>query len=95
MPEVWIPPAAQELTGGQQRVQVLGSTVRQVVDNLDKAYPGMKARLCEEDEIMPGMAVIVDGEVSNIGMMHRVEEGSEIHFLPAIGGGMASGCSRG
>ncbi len=88
MPEVWIPVTVQRLTGGQQRVQVEGSTIRQVVDDLERAYPGIKAQLCEGDEIMPGIAVIVDGETTNFGMLARVREESEVHFLPAIGGGM-------
>ena len=90
MPEVWIPTRMQELTAGQQRVQVRGATVRQIVNNLEKAYPGLKARLVdpEEDELLPGIAVIVDGEASPLGMMEVVQEGSEVHFLPAIGGGV-------
>ena len=90
MAEVWIPTRMQELTGGQQRVQVPGATVRQILNNLEKAYPGIKARLVdpEEDLLLPGVAVIVDGEASLLGMMEVVREGSEVHFLPAIGGGV-------
>ena len=36
---------------------------------------------------MPGMAVIVDGETGNVGLLEKVKEDSEVHFLPAIGGG--------
>ena len=78
----------QKLVGGKERVRVEGTTVRQVVNNLEKEYPGVKDRLCVEDEIMPGLAVIVDGEVTSMGMMERIQENSEIHFLPAIGGGV-------
>ena len=89
MPEIWVPPALQRLTGGRRRVQVVGATIRQVVNNLEKEYPGMKARLCEEEEIMPGIAVIVDGEDTALGMLQPVGENSEVHFLQAIGGGAA------
>ena len=41
----------------------------------------------EEDETLPGVAVIVDGETSLLGLLERVQENSEVHFLPAIGGG--------
>ena len=90
MPEVWIPTRMQQLTDGQQKVQVAGATVRQVVNNLEKSYPGIKARLVdpEEDELFPGVAVIVDGEASLLGMMEAVNEASEVHLLPAIGGGV-------
>ena len=79
----------QSLTGGQQRVQVAGRTVRQVINNLDELFPGVKDVLydAEEDDLQTGVAVIVDGEASQIGLLERVKEDSEVHFLPAIGGG--------
>ena len=89
MPEVWIPPKLQQLTGGNQRVQVDGSTVRQVINNLESKYPGVKEYLVDEmeEDLSPGLAVIVDGEASQLGMLEKVQENSEVHFLPAIGGG--------
>ena len=89
MPEVWVPPRLQQLTGGKQQVQVAGATVRQVINNLEKDYPGTRALLIdeEEDDLIPGIAVIVDGETSLLGLIERVRENSEVHFLPAIGGG--------
>ncbi len=87
MVEVWIPVAMRNLTGGRDRVRVAGSTIRQVMDNLDEEHPGMKKVLCHDDEIMPGIAVVVDGETTTMGLLERVEEDSEVHFLPAIGGG--------
>ena len=89
MPEVWIPTRMQVLTGGNQIVQIDGATVRQLINNLERQYPGTKERLydSEEDELLPGVAVIVDGEVSQLGLLERVQEASEVHFLPAIGGG--------
>ncbi len=86
MPEVWMSPRMQRLVGKEQ-VWVDGATIRQVVNNLDKEYPGIKDELCEEDEINPGIAVVVDGETSNLGMLERVKENSEIHFIPAMSGG--------
>ena len=89
MAEVWIPPLMQPLTGGAQRVKVPGSSVRQVISNLEQAYPGIRALLCdeEEDRIRPEIAVVVDGEVSRLGLLEGVGADSEVHFLPAIGGG--------
>ena len=79
----------QSITGGQRTLQVSGSTVRQLINNLDKEFPGVRARLCDEQgtDLLPGVAVIVDGETSQIGLLQRVEENSEVHFLPALGGG--------
>ncbi|MEC9014135.1 MAG: MoaD/ThiS family protein [Chloroflexota bacterium] len=89
MAEVWIPPKLQVLTAGNQQVQVEGSTVRRLINNLEEQHPGIKEYLVddEEDDLIPGLAVIIDGEVSQLGMLDKVGESSEVHFLPAIGGG--------
>lgn len=89
MPDVWIPTRMQSLTGGNQIVRVEGATVRQLINNLERQYPGTKERLYDgdEDELLPGVAVIVDGEASQLGLLEKVREDSEVHFLPAIGGG--------
>ena len=89
MAEVWIPPMMQPLSGGKVRVRVAGATVRQIVNNLEDLYPGLKALLYDEesDRLKPQIAVVVDGDVSQLGLLERVGEESEVHFLPAIGGG--------
>ena len=87
MPMVWIPGLLQELTGGQQRVSLPGTTVREVIEALDRAYPGIKNRLVEQGRLRSSIALVVDGEVSNLRLRHRLKEDSEIHFLPAISGG--------
>lgn len=87
MPEVWMSPRMQRITGGLQQVQVSGATIRQVINNLEEDYPGIRSELCQGEEIDPGLAVVIDGETSNLGMLERVGEDSEIHFIPAIAGG--------
>ena len=89
MPEVWLPPRMQDHCGGNQQLMVEGATVRQVINNLERMYPGSRDLLVdvEEDDLLPGLAVIVDGEASLMGLLERVKENSEVHFLPAIGGG--------
>jgi molybdopterin synthase sulfur carrier subunit len=84
---VFVPSLMQPLTGGKDRVEVAGSTVRQVVDNLEAEYPGIKDRLVEDRRIKPNIAVAVDGEITPLGLLEKVGENSEVHFLPAIGGG--------
>ena len=89
MAEVWIPPKLQELTAGNQQVQVEGSTVRRLINNLEALHPGIKEYLVDqvEDDLIPGLAVIIDGEVSQLGMLDKVGESSAVNFHPAIGGG--------
>lgn len=87
MATVWIPALLRDLTGGRETLAVPGETVRQLIDNLDAAYPGMRERLCQDGRLRPGLAVVVDGEVSRQGLRRRLDEGSEVHFLPALSGG--------
>jgi len=87
MPTVWIPSLMRSLTGGADKVVVAGHTVGQVIDELEQLFPGIKARLCEGDGLRPGMAVAVDAQVARLGLAETVAENSEIHFVPAVGGG--------
>ena len=89
MAQVWIPRRLQPLTAGRERVEVAGATVRQVIDELENQYPGLKVKLydAERDSLVRDMAVTVDGVIREMGLLEKVGEGSEVHFLPAIAGG--------
>ena len=54
MPTVFIPPPLRDLTGGVAEIAVDGETVRQVVEALDRQFPGLKQRLCRGDSLAPG-----------------------------------------
>lgn len=87
MAVVWIPSLMRNLTGGQRQLSASGKTVREVIEALDEAYPGLKARLCDGDRLNPALAVYIDGQMSERGLAAAVREESEIHFLPAVSGG--------
>jgi molybdopterin synthase sulfur carrier subunit len=89
MPTVWIPAPMRGLTGGLETVTTGGTTVRQVIQELDQRFPGIKDRLCTENGLRPGIAVSVDTQVATLGLLQPVGPTSEIHFLPAIAGGVA------
>ena len=87
MATVFIPSLMQKLSGGKGKVRVEGATVRQIVNNLDAEYPGFKDRLVEDGRIKGNISVAIDGEITPLGMLEKVGADSEVHFLPAIGGG--------
>lgn len=87
MVTVWIPALMRDLTGGQELILVEAETVAQVIERMDERYPGMRARLIHEGRIRPGLAVVVDGEVSRRGLRQHLATSSEVHFLPALSGG--------
>jgi len=61
--------------------------VSELIDALDARFPGMKARLCQEDKLRPGLAVVIDGQVARGSLTESVAADSEVHFIPAIAGG--------
>ena len=87
MAKVWVPSLLRPLCAGERVVEVPGRTVRQVIDNLEARCPGIRARLVEDGELRPDLAVSVDGEATQIGLLQPVGEQSEVHILPALGGG--------
>ena len=87
VPTVYIPTLLRGLTAGGAAVEVEGATVREIVDNLEKACPGIRARLLEQDRLRPNISVAVDGRISPLGLLERVSPSSEVHFIAAVAGG--------
>ena len=84
---VSVPSLMQDLTAGQNQVNIEGETLREIILNFDKVFPGVKDRLCDVDRIKPFIAVYIGSELSQAGMRELVSPDSEIHFVPAISGG--------
>lgn len=90
MPTVYIPAPLQGLAGGRASVEVAGETVRELVENLERAWPGLQERLREGDRLRPHIRVAVDGRISPLGLLERVSASSEVHFVAAVSGGSPS-----
>ncbi len=87
MATVFVPALMRKLTDDKATLEVPGATVREVINNLETEYPGTKDRLVDKFKIKSSISVAVDGEISPMGILAKVGEQSEVHFLPAIGGG--------
>jgi molybdopterin synthase sulfur carrier subunit len=87
---VFIPTMLQSITQGAKEVEVEAANVRQIIDRLEELYPGIKNRLVEGGRIRPSLSVAIDGEVARLGLLEKVGENSEVHFVPAIGGGVSA-----
>lgn len=87
MPTAFIPFQLRSLTGGAAQVEVEGRTVREVIAALEARFPGIQERLCRGDELSPSLQVSIDSVMSTQGLRAKVAPESEVHFLPAIGGG--------
>ena len=92
MATVFLSIPLRRYTSGESSMEVPGATLRALVRNLNERYPGIAESLVnpeDADRLMPGLAAIVDGEPTNMGLLTPLDEGSEVHFIPAISGGAA------
>jgi sulfur-carrier protein len=90
MPIVVIPSLLRRFTQGLERVEVPGSTIRELIRNLGERFPGIDQQLLVDGDIRPSIAVSIDGEIATGGVLDSVTETSEVHFIPALGGGSHS-----
>jgi len=87
MATVVIPALMRKLTNGNERVTATGRNVGQLIDSLEKSFPGLKDQLIENGELKPSIAVSIDGEIGNGGVLDPVRADSEVYIVPAISGG--------
>jgi molybdopterin converting factor small subunit len=85
--EVWIPALHRDLTEGAEIVKIGGETVGELIANLDTRYPGIAARLLDNGRIRPYISVAINGTITHRGLHQKLREPSEVHFVPALGGG--------
>lgn len=89
MATVRIPTPLRTLTGGEQSVSVDGPTVGAVIENLEKAHPGIRDRLLDDKGVRRFVNLYVGEEDIRFldGLDTAVDAGTEISIVPAIAGG--------
>ena len=90
MSRVRIPPTLRAATEGTKLVDVSGTTVQEVVDNLIATYPGLAAQLLGPDgEVNRFINVFLnDTDVRHLeGLATVVDDRDGIVLLPAMAGG--------
>lgn len=88
--KVRIPSPLQKMTGNQAEVQAKGSTVAEIIESLEKDFPGIKGRLCDDSgQVRRFVNIYINNE--DIRFLEkektRVKEGDEVSIIPAIAGG--------
>jgi molybdopterin synthase sulfur carrier subunit len=86
---VRIPTPLRTLTGGADEVSIDGSTVGELIDNLEKNHPGIKERLCDEKGVRRFVNIYANEEdirfLDNLGT--KLKDGDSVSIVPAIAGG--------
>ena len=90
---VRIPTPLRRVTNGQDKVDAEGATLREIIESMESQFPGIKARICDDDGNLRNFVnVFVNGE--DVRFMDGVDsvtsDGDEISIVPAVAGGAAS-----
>ena len=86
---VRIPAPLRTLTGGLDEVPAAGTTLAEVIEDLEKRHPGVKERLLDEKGVRRFINIYVgDDDVRFLdGLKTTLKSGDQISIVPAIAGG--------
>ena len=87
--EVRIPTILRTYTGGEKAVEASGSTLSELIDDLETNHPGIKERLIEGEDLRRFVNLYVnDEDVRFIGGLDaELSDGDQVVVLPAVAGG--------
>jgi MoaD family protein len=86
---VRIPTPLRTLTGGKDEVAATGATLRHIIDDLEKNYPGLKERLCDDKGVRRFVNIYQNEEDVRFldGLDTAIKDGDSVSIVPAIAGG--------
>jgi len=70
-----------EFSSGLASLEVDAADIRELLEKLELRFPGLGSKI-EKD-----MAVTINGVIYQDTLIEPIEDGSEIYFIPKIGGG--------
>jgi sulfur-carrier protein len=86
---VSIPTILRTHTGGEKSVEASGSTVNEVISDLDAKHGGFKDRLVKDGSLHRFVNIYVNDEDVRFsgGLESPVSDGDSVTILPAVAGG--------
>jgi sulfur-carrier protein len=90
MATVRIPTPLRKLTDGKEEVQATGATIGEILADLEKQYPGIKARICDDSGQVRRFVNIFanDEDIRFLANLDTpVKDTDEVSIVPAIAGG--------
>ena len=88
--EVRIPTILRTYTGGEKAVEADGATLRDLVDDLESRYAGLRARLVDDEGSLRRFVNVYlnDEDVRFLGGLDtKLGDGDTVTVLPAVAGG--------
>jgi len=84
---VFLPSPLHSYTGGKSCVQGSGSTLREMLADLDRRFPGIRFRMIDEqDDIRPHIKIFVNHQMAQ-DIKTPLAGSDTIHVLAALSGG--------
>jgi len=88
--KVRIPTPLRKITNGKDEVSASGKNIKELIDDIERQYPGLKERICESDgKLRRFVNIYVNDEdirfKSNVDT--ELKTGDEVSIIPAIAGG--------
>lgn len=87
---VRIPTTMRPLSGGAKQVELEPGTLTEVIDALERAHPGFRERLLDDDGgLRKFVNVFVDDDDVRYldGLDTKVDDGLTVSIIPAVAGG--------
>ena len=87
---VRIPSALLNRTGNRRSVAVEGHTVREIIEALERDYPGLRFNICHETgELRPFVNIFVGTEEVRFlqGLNTPVDPTQTVHIIHSVAGG--------
>ncbi|MBI2412268.1 MAG: MoaD/ThiS family protein [Deltaproteobacteria bacterium] len=88
--KVRIPTPLRKLTNGSDEVAAEGRNISEIIENLEKNYPGLKERICEADgKLRRFVNIYLNDEDIRFkkNLETELKENDELSIIPAIAGG--------
>lgn len=81
MVEVVVWGSLKPLVGGEARLTVEASNVKELLERLEEAHPGLKPQLAR------GVSISIDGTIFRDSWFEPIPPEAEVHLLPRLAGG--------
>lgn len=88
--KVRVPAPLQKLTQDKAQVEASGSTISELIEDLNRQFPGFKDRLCDtQGKLRRFINIYLNQEDIRFLKMEatKTKDGDEISIVPAIAGG--------
>lgn len=87
---VRIPTPLRKLTNGKGEIPITAKNVQELIEHLERDFPGMKTRLCDESgQVRRFINIFVNEEDIRFkqNLVTTIKDGDDVSIVPAIAGG--------